>query len=193
MSVSVENKAIGKHAFNAFGGTPSVRAYHHDREKLSVDLLRCDDRPCGGVTSYSTIGLSDSPMFKVDDTEFPTRLEIAGACATAAEFVPNILASAAFCIMRTQKLYCPGSVLPEYVREYYPSTTVPHLYFTAPFLWEDSLKTLDCGTKKVSWLLVVPIAEAEQEYLREHGDNALEDLFEKHQIDIFDLNRPSVI
>jgi antitoxin YqcF len=171
----------------------TVRAYHHDTEKVSVDLLRCVDRPYGEVTSYSTIGLSDSPMFKEDDMEFPTRLEIAGACATAAEFFPNILASAAFCIMRTQKLYSPGSVMPGYVREYYPSTTVPHLYFTAPFLWEDSLKTLDCGTKKVSWLLVVPISDGEQEYLREHGDNALEDLFEKHQIDIFDLNRASVV
>jgi hypothetical protein len=40
MSVSVESKAIAKHALKAFGGTPSVQAYHHDTEKISVDLLR---------------------------------------------------------------------------------------------------------------------------------------------------------
>ncbi len=192
MGVSVENKTLAKHVLKAFGGTPRVQAYHHDIESLSVDLLRCEDRPCGGVTSYSTVGLSDHPMLK-DGQEFPTRLELAGACATADQSFANILASAAFCIIRTQRLYSPGSVMPGYVREYYPSTTVPHLYLTAPFLWEDTLKTLDCGTKKVSWLLVVPISDAECKYLEEHGDDALEDLFEKHQIDIFNLTRPSVV
>jgi len=190
MSVSVENKTLAKHALKAFGGTPQVQAYHHDTEKLSVDLLRCEDRPCKGVTSYSTIGLSDHPMLK-DGREFPTRLEIAGACASVDQFFANILASAAFCIIRTQQLYHPGSVMLGYVREYYPSTTVPHLYFTAPFLWEDAPKTMDCGTKKVCWLLVVPISDAEYEYLRQQGDEALEDLFEKHQIDVFNLARPS--
>lgn len=191
MSVTVENKAVATHALQAFGGTPRVRRYHHDTEALTVDVLRCNDRPWEGVTSYSTIGLSDHPMLK-DGEEFPTRLELAGACATVKHLFPNILASAAFCIIRTAKLYYPGSVLLGYVREYYPSTSVPHLYLTAPFLWETSLTTLDCGTKKVSWLLAVPISDAEYTYLNMHGDDALEDLFEKHQIDIFDLARPSV-
>ncbi len=192
MSVSVENKALAKHAWMAFGGTPTVRAYHHDTEKMSVDVLRCDDRPSAGVTSYSTIKLSDHPMLKADGTEFPTRLELVGACATADEFFPNVLASAAFCIIRTPKVYFPGSVLPGYVRQYYPSTTVPHLYLTAPFLWVDYLTTLECETKSVSWLLVVPISDGEQSYLAKRGDSALEDLFVQHQIDIFDLNRVSV-
>lgn len=192
MSVSAENKAIAKYALAAFGGSPTVQAYHHDTEEYSVDILRCEDRPCQGVTSYSTLGLSDYPMYK-DGEEFrPTRLEIAGACATADVSFANVLAGAAFCVMRTGRLCYPGSVLRGYVAEYFPSTTVPHLYFNAPFLWEDSLRTLDCGTKEVSWLLVVPISEAEYEYLMQHGDKALEDLFEQEQIDIFNLQRESV-
>jgi antitoxin YqcF len=190
MKISPENKAIAKHVLKAFDGTPNVQAYHHDTLKLSIDILRCEDRPCRGVTSYSTIGLSDHPMFQ-DGVEFPTRLEIVGACAAADQFFANVLATAAFCITRTQSLFCPGAVLPGCVGEYYPSTTVPHLYFTAPFLWENTLQTLDCGLKKVSWLLVVPISDAELEYLKTRGDDALEDLFESHQIDIFDLTRTS--
>jgi hypothetical protein len=193
MGASTENKVIAKYALNAIGGVPNVQAYHHNTETLSVDMLRCGDRPYSGVTSYSTIGLSDHPMFIDDGSEFGTRIELAGACATAAEFFPNVLASAAFCIIRTKKLYSPGSVMAGYVREYYPSTTVPHLYFTAPFLWEDSLKAIECETKKVSWLLVVPISDAELEFLRKNGDDALEDTFERHQIDIFDLNRASAV
>jgi hypothetical protein len=192
MSVSAENKAIARHAHTAFGGSLRVHACRHDTIDLTVDILHCADRPCAGVTSYSTIGLSDYPMFK-DGDEFPTRLEIAGACATDKELFFSILGSAAFCIMRTGKLCYPGAVFPNYVRLYYPSAPVPHLYFTAPFLWEDDLVTLDCGTKKVSWLLAIPISDAEYGFLKEHGDDALEDLFEVRQIDIFNLSRSSVV
>jgi hypothetical protein len=192
MNLSVENKSVAKYALKAFGGTPRVQAYHHDTEALSIDILRCDDRPVAGITSYSTIGLSDNQIFK-DDREFPTRLELAGACATTDISFANILASVVFCIMRTRGFYAPGSVLQGYVREYYPSTTVPHLYLTAPFLWEDTLHTLELATRRVSWLLVVPISEAENDYLKECGEDKLEDLFEENQIDIFNLTRPSVL
>jgi hypothetical protein len=84
-------------------------------------------------------------------------------------------------------------VLPDYVREYYTKTTVPHLYFTAPFLWEDALTTQCYDSKKVSWLLVMPISDGELQYLRQHGDALLEELLEQRQIDICDLNRSSVI
>jgi len=64
---------------------------------------------------------------------------------------------------------------------------------TAPFLWENELKTLDCGTKKVTWLLAIPISELECRYLREHSDEAFERLLEEHDADVFDPERPSVV
>lgn len=190
---TAENKRVARHAASAFGSKPQVVEYLHDTEPLAVDILWCENSPCTGVTAYSTIGLSDYPMLNDDGTEFPTRLEIAGACSSKEDMFANILASAAFCVMRTHRLCYPGAVMQDYVREYSPSSTVPHLYFTAPFLWEESLRTLDCGTKKVSWLLAMPISQAECQYLLEHGDDALETLLERYQIDIFDLYRPSVV
>jgi hypothetical protein len=188
-----DNRLVAKHAAAAFGGRPAVAEYLHDSLPIRVDILWCSDRPSEGVTAYSTIGLSDTPMLKADGSEFPTRLELAGACATKDEFFPNVLASAAFSIIRTQRLVYPGIVLAGFVREYSKSSSVPHLFVTAPFLWEDSLRTLQCDTKQVSWLLAVPISDAERDFLEEHGDDALENVFEKKQIDIFDLYRPSTV
>jgi hypothetical protein len=99
------------------------------------------------------------------------------------------LASAAFHIMRTDYVYHPGTVIPDYGLP----PKLPHLYLTAPFLWENELKTLDCGTKKVSWLLAMPISEPECRYLRELGDEAFERLLEGRHADVFDPDRPSVI
>jgi len=191
-TISPENKMVVQYVTMAFGGTPHVDEYGHNTEDLTVGILYCHNRPTEGVTSYSTIRLSDYPMMGVKG-EFQTRLELAGVCATTTGFFPNVLASAAFSIMRTGDIYYPGTVMPNFIRQYSPSSVLPHLYLTAPFLWQDDLKTLNCGTKKVSWLLAMPIAESEYLYLKEHGDEALEHLFEQEEIDIFDLNRLPVV
>lgn len=191
-SVSPENKAIARHVARAFGGTPHVHEYVHDTVDLSIGILSSEDRPVKGVTSYGTVRLSDSPM-RHGNGEFPTRLELVGACATSKTKFANVLAAAAFCVMRTHMLVAPGSILAGYVAEYFPNSEVPHLYFTAPFLWEAALHTTDFGKKKVSWLMAIPISTQEAEFRKQHGDSALEALFETHQIDVYDLKRRSVV
>ena len=190
---SADNKLVVRHAAAAFGGKPQVAEYHHDTLPLSVDLLWCDGQPCEGVTAYSTVRLSDHIMYTEMGAEFPTRLELAAACRSEFDQFANVLASASFHIIRTRSVYSPGSVLRDYVREYYAASTVPHLYLTAPYLWEGTLTSVDCEAKKVSWLLAVPISEAEHAFLGENGEEALEALLEEDEVNIFDLNRPSVI
>jgi hypothetical protein len=190
-SVSAENKAISRHVAQAFGGTPHVRIYDHDTIDLSVAILSSANRPVKGVTSYATVGLSDYPM-RYAKGEFPTRLELVGGCEALRVEFANILSAAAFCVMRTGMLIAPGSVMRNYVGEFVADSSVPHLYFSPPFLWESVLKSRDFGPKTVSWLLAIPISEAEARYCDEHGGSALEDLFEKHQIDIYNLYRSSV-
>jgi hypothetical protein len=191
-AVSSENKIIARYVSAAFGGTPHVDEYLNESETLTVGILHCRDRPAEGVTSYSTIKLSDHPM-KQGEREFPIRLELAGVCINIADWFPNVLASAAFSIMQDDAVYHPGSVLPDHVCQSCPSSKFPHLYLTAPFLWERELKTLDCGTKKASWLMAVPISEAEYAYVRKFGDYAFERLLEKQHGDFSNPDRPSVL
>jgi len=190
---SEENKRIARRVADAFGGKAEVVEYLHDTLPLVTHLLYSKDRPHKGVTSYSTLGLSDYPMLDDDKSEYPTRLEIVGVSSNKVRHYPNIIAGAAFCIMRTKRLCYPGAVMRDYVKEYYPKTKLPHLYFTSPFLREDSLKTVRLKTKEVSWLLVLPIAESECRYLLRESDEALEDRFEEEEIDIYDLSRKPVV
>ena len=192
-SPSQENKLVARYTAAAFGGKPKVVEHVHDSEPLSVDVLECADRPQDGVTAYATIGLSDYPMYDDDGSEFPTRVEFVGACASDRDLFPNVLATAAFIVMRTNRLVYPGAVIPDCVSEYYKRATVPHLFFAAPFLWDEDLQTHKFGKKTVTWLLGVPITDAEGEFLVKNGDEALEALFEREQIDIFDLRRRSVV
>ncbi len=55
------------------------------------------------------------------------------------------------------------------------------------------METIELDSKKVAWLLAIPISEAERSFAINNGSNKLEDLFEKHQIDIYDLDRSSIV
>ncbi len=191
--VSEDNKLVARYVAKKFGGKPQVVEWIHNTEPIAIDLLWCDDSPNNGLTSYGTIGVSDVPL-KWRDGEFASRLELVGAFPSGEKAFQEILGAAAFNIMRSRKLYYPGSVMPDYVKEWYPNSSVPHLYFTSPSLWsEGSFAELEVGSKKVNWLQVFPISTTEYEYLAKHGEDALENLFVKNDVDIFDIRRPSVV
>tara|TARA_Y100000588_G_C14278426_1_gene935658 strand:+ start:7128 stop:7709 length:582 start_codon:yes stop_codon:yes gene_type:complete len=190
--ISEDNKIIARAALAAFGGKPNVAAYWDEAEKHSVDLLACKDQPQKGVTSYSTIGLSDSPINN-DGVEIDLRVEFVGACSNSVCDFGNIVTTAAFCVINSKLSCSPGMIFPDVVGMYNCSMTLKHLMLVSPFLWEDKLETLELPNKTVAWLLLIPISEAEYQYAQAESSSKLEELFEEHQIDIYDINRPSIV
>ena len=189
--VSAIRKRIAKYMAQALGGTPRVDRYYDPGEKNSVDILRCKERPSIGVNAYGTIGLSDSPlMFRGE--EYPSRIELVGACASGFEAFANVLATAAFHVAKDGFFCAPGVVFPDVFAEYHPSGAMKHLYFMPPFLWE-GLKTLEIDGRTVAWLMAIPISHAESSIAVEEGPVELERRFERAQIDFFDPDRPSIV
>jgi hypothetical protein len=191
--VSAEHKSIAKYLAHAFGRDQfRVVEMVHNTLPLTIDILWCKDAPGEGVTAYGTVGLSDYDLL-LNGRSYPVRVELVGANASTEDNrFGLVLGSAAFTAIRSQQLVYPGVVMSNIVRTYFPASTTPHLFFTAPFLWEERLKCLELDTRKVAWLLSVPISEAESSFLHQHGPDALETLFERNNIDIFDLSRPSI-
>lgn len=186
------NRTIARTALKAFGGEPEVFEYWDENKESSIDLLSTINRPYDGLTSYSTIGLSDYTIgYSVD--EMPLRAEIVGACATEYEFFPNILTTCAFFIINSEFSVSPGKIFEDIIQMYYPDYEMKHVLFMSPFLWEDSLKTIDFEEKKVAWLLAVPISENEYLFAQEKGTEKLEELFEQEEIDILNLERRSTL
>lgn len=191
MNISNESKIIAKSALQAFGGKPQISKYWDESSVSNIDILSTAARPYEGITSYSTIGLSDySIEYTVDGA--PLRIEIVGASASEYEHFPNVLATCAFCIINSSFLVSPGKVFRDMIKMYYPNSKMKHVLFVSPFLWED-LKTLDFPNKKIAWLLAIPISENEYIFAQEKGVDSLEELFEEKEIDIFDLERKSIL
>lgn len=191
-NVSADNKLICRHAAKAFGGTPRVVAFWDDVQEHSVDILICDDAPVPGLTSYSTVTLSDSPLIR-RGKEFPARIELAGACASEVEGFANAICTTALFAMKDKWFCQPGAVFESMLSMYNLSATMEHLYFTAPSQWPALNTTLELPTKKVTWLWAIPISEAESRFIAKHGDERFEDLLETSGADVFDIHRPSIV
>lgn len=46
-----------------------------------------------------------------------------------------------------------------------------HLYFTAPYLWEDKLEDFRVDDKVVNFLLAIPISDHELEFKNKNGSS----------------------
>lgn len=174
-----------------FGGTFRVNVVHDEPETHSINVLRAVDRPQPGITSWSTIGLHDAPLV-LRGEEFGARVELVGACGSSFEDFGNLLATAAFCIIKDRWFCAPGVIFPGLVRMYRPSSPMQHAMFVPPFLWEP-LRTLELGERKVAWLMAVPISEDERRLAESEGPDRLQSIFEEERIDVLDIDRPSVV
>jgi antitoxin YqcF len=190
--VTKENKAIYQVVSNIFGVASKVWSYADEHNNSSIDILICPDSPYELVTSYSTIGLSDySINLQVDD--IPLGIEIIGACESMFDQYPNILATCGFNIINSNFRCAPGIIFSNVIKMYLTDSPMQHILFIPPFGWDKEFETLHFQTKKVAWLLAVPISEAERQYANVNGPEALEKLFEEKQINIYDLFRKSVL
>ena len=204
--VSAKNKTIARAALEAFGAEPNVSGgakpnvsrYWDEKNESFVDILVCQNRPSNAVQSVSTIGLSDHPLFEGgveyrDGDGYLVRPEIVGACYKEVKEFPNILSTAAFCVINSKWFCAPGAIFPDVVKMYLPRIRTKHLMFYPPFLWEERLMTIQFDKLKVAWLMAVPISESEYRFAVDNTWHELGDLFAEQEIDVFDLNRKSVV
>lgn len=183
-------KMIAKREHEIIGGIPQVFRYWDDNKRQYIDVLTSADGPCRGVTSYATIGLSEHETGWQNNNK-SLRVELLGACDAKEEIFPNILTTTAFEIMQSRKCSY-GDIIQNVMSKYNPGLEMKHVYLTNPFLWE-RFETLEFGDRFVTWLLIVPVSDKEKDYAIKNGWEALEDEFEKNNIDIFDLKRKSII
>ncbi|MFG6892039.1 suppressor of fused domain protein [Burkholderia pseudomallei] len=192
-AVSSQQKVLAAHIALAMGvERPPIFRYWDENRKSSVCILEAANRPQDGVTAYATIGLSDHPLM-LKGREFDARVELVGACGSAFTGFSNVLATAAFCVINSGWFCAPGIIFPNVVSMYKASVTLSDIYFAHPFLWEQEFKSTLIGDLRVAWLLAVPVSKAESAYAQSYGPEQLEARFAERDIDIYDLNRASVI
>ena len=82
-----------------------------------------------------------------------------------------------------------GGQMPDFVQTYGKAA----LYFATPFGFPDGFDEVICGDQRGAIYLASFISEAEHQYALDHGPEALEDLFEAQEVDVYTLRRPSAV
>lgn len=185
------NRAVAAWVAEVIGGQPTARGYHGEKAGQQVSIARFRDRPQKGVTTYATLGLSDTRVPR--QVEPPLGTEFLGVCDSAATDFPKILGVIAFRAQADGRSCEPDEIFDNVVPSG-TSTTLRHAILIPPFLWDDdAFASRAIGHKTVAWLLALPITDAERQYAFDHGPDELQTVFEEAQIDIFDLQRPSAV
>jgi len=185
------SKQVARQLARIFGGRAQVHLFGDDNEESSVFVLTCHDAPQKGISTYATVSLVDTELSH-DGKKISLRGEIIAACRSDAKQIDNAVATAAFYVLNSGYELYPGSIFPEVLKVVGASKKLKHFLFTAPFLWPN-LEFIEVDHVRVGPLLAVPITDDEMGFAVEKGPAELERLFEKEQIDIFDINRPSII
>ncbi|MDP3230387.1 MAG: suppressor of fused domain protein [Acidovorax sp.] len=190
--VTVKHKNLASSIAGIFGvQKPSIARFADEKGGSDIFILEAKNSPNLGVNSFSTIGLSDIPLF-FKGSEFGARVEIVGACDASFHRFAEAISTAAFCVINSHWFCAPGMIFPSVIGIHGISTTMSDIYFANPFLWPE-LKTINIEGKDIAWLLAVPVSKAETEFAQKNGPEKLESLFSERNIDIFNLNRTSIV
>lgn len=130
-------------------------------------------------TTYSTVSLHETPNL-LDGRD--VRVEFAGVAANSETAFPNLIATAAFYVMKDRWLAAPGVVFPGLPTECDISSSLAHVLWSQPFPWEELGSVVVSASLTVSWLLAVPISEGERRLLLEQGYYVVEARFAEHDL-----------
>ncbi|RNB61197.1 suppressor of fused domain protein [Brevibacillus gelatini] len=192
MEVTNQMKEIAKHLADLNGGRPRMSRFYDDNKESIIDVVIMDNKPNQYETTYATVGLCNYDIgYSVDNK--PLRVEFIGACIDEYTLFGNILSTCAFNIINSDYSCSPGTIFPDVIKMYYPEFNMKHVMFVSPFLWDEKLTSFDFDDKHVSWLQLIPISDAEYNYAKQNGSEALEDLLAQSDVDVLDVNRDSVL
>ncbi|GAB3992564.1 hypothetical protein GCM10029992_02020 [Glycomyces albus] len=126
------------------------------------------------------------------DEEFSARLELCGAVDEEYDRFGEVIAAASARVLGGEFVF-PDRAMQGLVAAVYPDSSVPHVVFMEPFLWDESLTDFNASGRRVLWLQAVPITEAELQFGLANSMDAMTDLLVERGVEPTDLSRTSSV
>lgn len=114
METAERKKAIFGIINKTLQSPPKVTAYYDNTDTYRIDMYIGADCPEKGFTTYSTIGLSEYPIYLTDITGRQIGVEYIGICQSGYTEFADILASCAFNIIKKRLFMRSRYGIPEH-------------------------------------------------------------------------------
>ncbi|MBX7114758.1 MAG: suppressor of fused domain protein [Myxococcaceae bacterium] len=157
---------------------------------LQVCLFRNQPQP--GLVTLATLGLSNHVLAMSNGRTVRQELLFGlPADGQLNRFAP-LLAHVADCILREHRALLRGEVFPV-GEKLSPQATSQDLYVSMPVAFPDDLAELSDSTPATVFVWLMPLMPKEAAFVRDVGWNKLESRLEAADVDVFDLQRESVV
>jgi hypothetical protein len=186
----MDNKTVAKHALGFIGGKPKVDRFYNEDESESVDIMSVDGGEIQGVRTCATIGLNGTDI-GLTAKEKTLRVELIASGTAEAGELGCILATAALEIMEQGRCFY-GMIFPNVISSYMKDTDMKHAVLMSPAYWP-KYYSLEEKDAIVTWLMLVPISEAEKAYIHINGVDAFDRLLGEKDADVLDYSRKSIL
>lgn len=187
---SATGPRVARYLASGLGGSASVGFFGDQDERTRTPILTCLGAPGPGWATSSTVELHRVPNL-IDGRD--VRVELMACAAESDPGLPDLLATAAFTVIKDGWLAAPGVVFPDLVAMYVPGTTTPHVMWAEPVNLPELSSVEITGVGDVHWLLAIPLSTAEVQFLHENGYDALDARLGSAGAEYVDLRRPSTV
>jgi hypothetical protein len=171
---------------------PFVGRYETRESGHVVGGFSVPDCPDAGLTSWSTVAASFFDTGYRTARGTPMTVEFVGCAGSSWDRFGTALAFCAFVVADGGPSRY-GSVVRGAFSHAGPDVTTPHGFIVAPFCWQRAFAPYEDAEVHTTWMQVVPITDEEAAFAEDRTGDALEDLFERSQPDLFDLGRASLV
>jgi hypothetical protein len=160
---------------------------------LPFDVVELERSPLAGVKVLSTVGLSKTPLCVAGATKHLRQEYVAMFRESdGARNMPALLQQIGTEALAKGRGHMIGDVLgPRGPLR--AGATVSALYVAMPVYLPESFASCREGDEAIVFAWLVPITAAEAHYIREHGSHAFEDLMERLDPDVLDLERQGIV
>lgn len=187
----MDRKRILHHIEQTLG--PVSKGWKEGTKNQTIDVVLILNAPAEGLQTYCTIGLSEQ-KFMLSDKKSSVRLEIFLGChqMDANEdlvwllfHIANKLKSSNTALERGEVLNIGSSI--------FPKSSFSKLYVAAPTIYPEDFWALTETKPETIFVWLIPIADAEAEFISQNGWEKFESLLETFEGDIFDIERNLVV
>lgn len=183
-----EERMWAKHVLSHTPGKPQVAKFWDENNEYSVDVLTI---PTEQGKVCSTIGLAQ--VVQWPESKPPIRSEILADSTNEDVPVENIISTAAFYIIKDGWRIKPGAIFEKIVSWYIPDKEIKHLLFINQYQWGKEMSRFELPSGTVFPLLAVPITDPEYDFVKKNGIEALEEIWEKNNVNVCNWARKSAV
>jgi hypothetical protein len=156
-------------------------------EQLPAKVLRFRDAPMKGLTTFGTLGLSEAELSLPNGRA--VRQELLMSChEPQQENVAGVLPAVASDLLADRRAVARGAVLGP-AGPLFDETPLTALYCSVPVFFDDDFKVSNATEPPTVFVLLVPIADDEAQFVASNGWAPFERHLESTDPDLFDLSR----